>query len=297
MDRAGTRVDSLVELAPRKEEVLPHKRRFHFGSEFAVERTELHNECEVEFRWSGPQHYIALHDMKMLDGETLLDGRTARHHDLRSRLSFVPRDCEISGWSKFVRKNNSYVAVSVADSLLTEIDGVDANPSFRPLLYFVDDSLRTTLQKLDRLLKQSGGLDIEYCEVLALTCALELNRCQRIKPLEDPALRRFAPHQLSLIQEYILAHLSEPILLMDLAKLLSVSRFHFVRMFKESVGSTPYQYVMRCRIDRAQTLLRSSSDPMSIIGAACGFRTAQQFSTAFRKMVGTSPTQFRRSVL
>jgi len=108
---------------------------------------------------------------------------------------------------------------------------------------------------------------------------------------------RLPPHKLSASTDYMLEHLSEDITLEQLASLVGLSTYHFCRAFKESVGATPYQWLITRRMERAQCLL--SSNAMSVIDVALetGFNNPSHFATSFRKTVGMSPTAFQRSVL
>ena len=110
------------------------------------------------------------------------------------------------------------------------------------------------------------------------------------------ALRRgvMAPWQARCIQGYIAANLHGTIRVMDLVRVVQFSPHRFDRVFKESFGCTPHQYVMRRRIERAQKLLLMSNDPLSRIAAECGFVNQSHLSNLFRKIVGETPGKWRR---
>jgi AraC family transcriptional regulator len=106
--------------------------------------------------------------------------------------------------------------------------------------------------------------------------------------LTTPGLRR--------VLERIAARLGEDLSLGELASESGLSLYHFVRSFKESVGLSPHQYILRKRIDRAQRLLRESDLPLAAIAAQCGFRTQSSFTTAFRRVQRMTPRAFRRAI-
>jgi AraC family transcriptional regulator len=110
------------------------------------------------------------------------------------------------------------------------------------------------------------------------------------------ALRRnvMAPWQARCIQAYIAANLHGTIRVMDLIRVVQFSPNRFDSVFKETFGSTPHQYVMRRRIERAQSLLLMSNDPLSRIAAECGFVNQSHLSNLFRKVVGETPGKWRR---
>jgi AraC family transcriptional regulator len=103
-----------------------------------------------------------------------------------------------------------------------------------------------------------------------------------------------APWQARCIQGYIAANLQGTIRVMDLVRVLQFSPNRFDRVFKESFGCTPHQYVMRRRIERAQSLLLMSNDPLSQIAAECGFVNQSHLSNLFHRIVGETPGKWRR---
>ena len=96
--------------------------------------------------------------------------------------------------------------------------------------------------------------------------------------------------------DYMHAHLAEEVSLQDLAKVAYVSRFHLIRMFKQTYGETPYQRLTRLRIQRAQRLLATSDTPITQIALDCGSTNQAHFAAAFRRLVGLSPRAYRQRI-
>jgi AraC-like DNA-binding protein len=78
-----------------------------------------------------------------------------------------------------------------------------------------------------------------------------------------------------------------------LAEILSVSRSHLYRAFKEKYGKSPKEFIDDCRIDYAKNLLASSDEPISSVAYSSGFPDPLYFSASFKRRVGVSPSRFR----
>lgn len=99
--------------------------------------------------------------------------------------------------------------------------------------------------------------------------------------------------QLQTVFDYIHAHLYRDIALSDVAAVLNLSQYHFCRLFKQSTGKTPHQYLTGCRIDRAKQLLQTTQLTITEIAFAVGLTNHSSFTRLFRQYVNISPKEFR----
>ena len=97
------------------------------------------------------------------------------------------------------------------------------------------------------------------------------------------------------IEDYVHAHVSESISIDSLAELAELSPFHFARVFKQSTGMTPLQFVIRERMLQAQQLIRETSRSLIEIALEVGYTSPSHFAQVFRRTVGMAPTQFRNT--
>ena len=74
-----------------------------------------------------------------------------------------------------------------------------------------------------------------------------------------------------------------------------LSVYHFARAFRLSTGVSPLRYVMQRRVGRAQQLLAQTNMPLATIASAVGFFDQAHFSRQFRRLVGTTPSRYRRT--
>lgn len=86
---------------------------------------------------------------------------------------------------------------------------------------------------------------------------------------------------------------SEPLDVATLARHAGVSKYHFIRCFRSTYGTTPARYVMQRRIERAQDLLRSTNLSVTEVCLLVGFSSLGSFSSRFTEMVGMSPSAYQ----
>ena len=100
--------------------------------------------------------------------------------------------------------------------------------------------------------------------------------------------------QLNRVVEYIETHLAEKMMATDLADLIDVSVGQMTRKFKVSVGVPPFHYISRRRVELACTMMSTTRESLSQIAIACGMCDQAHFSRVFRRMIGMSPSAWRR---
>lgn len=105
-----------------------------------------------------------------------------------------------------------------------------------------------------------------------------------------------AAHQRRRLVEFIDAQLAEPLSLGQLARLCNLSEYHFARMFRQSFGLPPHQYVLARRLLRARQLLQSSSLALGEVALACGFASASHFAHRFGQTLNATPGQYRQAM-
>ncbi|MBP0607654.1 MULTISPECIES: helix-turn-helix domain-containing protein [Burkholderia] len=120
-----------------------------------------------------------------------------------------------------------------------------------------------------------------------------VSRFRRPETVTRQASSALGQTKLKRLDAYIDANLSKPIGLAELSAQLGLSEYYFCRKFKEATGISPYQYVLKKRVEFACTCL--SRDDMSIqdIAFASGFGDPVQFSKQFRRLQGIQPSVYR----
>jgi AraC family transcriptional regulator len=103
-----------------------------------------------------------------------------------------------------------------------------------------------------------------------------------------------ADWQVKRVTGYMREHLEEEIGLEELAALVSLSRFHFCTAFRKATGHTPHTWLVMQRIGEARRLLAMPELPVTEVALSVGYQTPSAFTAAFRKLVGVTPSEFRR---
>lgn len=102
------------------------------------------------------------------------------------------------------------------------------------------------------------------------------------------------PPRIKKAKRYIHDHLDDDLSLDDVANSVNWSAYYFSRMFKKATGLNFVDYVARVRIDQAKKLLLNPHLNVSEIAYEVGFQSITHFNRVFRKLTGTSPTDYRK---
>lgn len=220
-----------------------------------------------------------------------------RHTGLSSKgdLSIAPTGVLFfSQWEQ----QDHYLRIQLASSFVdqvaqTTINGsvaqVEVLPEFRARNPEIE---QISLMLLGEL--QNGGMAGQlYVESLTTVLAVSLLRHSATQPCITPYIGGLSQFQLLQVTDYIHDRLADEIQLADLAELLGLSQFHFSRLFKQSVGVPPYQYLLQQRVERAKQLLKMTDQSITEIALGCGFSSHSHLGKWFRHFVGMTPKAFR----
>lgn len=95
-------------------------------------------------------------------------------------------------------------------------------------------------------------------------------------------------------QTYIQIHLSDQLRVSDLAREFGLSTSHFSRLFRETVGMPPYEYVQTMRLGRAKELLMTTTLAIREIAFLVRYTNETAFTSAFTEKIGVSPRYYRK---
>ncbi|MEG4942590.1 AraC family transcriptional regulator [Microcoleus sp. F4-D5] len=194
-------------------------------------------------------------------------------------------------------RRNQIIYLNLKSELLTrqkiallKTDCVELIPHFAvqdPLIYQIGLSLKAELET-------NGSSSDIYVESAATFLAVHLlkNYSTRIYKIRD-YVGGLPQHKLRNAIDYIQENLSENISLEAIANHIDMSSYHFCRLFKQSTGFSPYQYVIQQRVERAKQLLLQGKMSLAEIAIACGFTHQSHLNRHFKRLTGVTPKTFQ----
>lgn len=133
-----------------------------------------------------------------------------------------------------------------------------------------------------------------YADSLANVLAVHLLRKYTTAGIQLPhRVGGLSGRKLREVTSFISENCARDLRLEELAGVAGMSTFHFAREFKKMTGASPHQYLMKVRIQRAQSLLKGSTIPLIEVGLQSGFTHQSHFTRLFRRFTGTTPQSYR----
>lgn len=191
-------------------------------------------------------------------------------------------------------------------SLTVHLSGYDVlfptTPSMRVALnkrqgLFLDkstlDTILPLLRKMEKEERQasaeSGWLMKSYFFELAIHISRYFTKLGQKKVVRSK--------EIEAAQNYMETHFSEDLKLADIARSSSLTQNHFLRVFEETVGTTPMAYLRRLRIRKSAELLAHSDKNITELAYEIGFPDSNNFARVFRQQMGLTPSQYRQRAL
>lgn len=116
---------------------------------------------------------------------------------------------------------------------------------------------------------------------------------------QSQSYRKAAPqHQRRIASaiRYMEENFREPVGLRELAEASHLSKYHFLRTFRQVTGNTPYQYLLSIRMRRVAIALATSNVSISQLAYEMGFGDLSTFNGQFRGFHGMNPSEFRKKM-
>lgn len=224
------------------------------------------------------------------------DGKAHTGLYRRGDISLVPANSPLfARWEDAenclqIRLTSEFVRSVARETLTQDCDRIQLQPEFQ--------SHNPQIESISLMLlseRQQGSLGSRlYTDSLANILAVSLLREYVTTKIRLPAYEGgLRPRQLRQVLDYIDAYLDKDIKLADLAQIIGMSQYHFSRLFKQSLGISPYQYLLHQRIERAKKLLKQTDRRITDIALDCGFNSHSHLSKQFQQLTGITPRAYR----
>ncbi len=193
----------------------------------------------------------------------------------------------------FLSKNDSYgfQCTSPTESISIEFLADTDMKSFT-----LDCSGNSKIKNLFQTIASRRNLDDKSNHFLSLSAMYELfneiDKLQQKKYKSSAEKNKLYP-AFTYIQEH---YADEVITNVALAKMCNLSERRFITLFKDIYGDTPNQYILHKKISLAETLLSSKIYSIKQISEMCGFSDIYYFSKAFKKIMNTTPSDYRKNI-
>lgn len=185
--------------------------------------------------------------------------------------------------------------ISMAPTLLERLTEVK-NFRFSDQVNINDTAIAGILSRVQEEIVKNNLSEKIYAESLVLTCVIHL-ACT----YSGHGKKIFAPKgklsagQLKQVIDYSHANIRTNISLTQLAGCANLSAFHFARLFRQTMGISPYQFVLQMKIGYAKQLIRQHNGSISEVAYLLNFTDQAHFSNAFKKITGSCPRQFQQT--
>jgi AraC family transcriptional regulator len=249
---------------------------------------------EHQGSWHVIAHCPAVEVSGERSGERWLDGKLKTEARNQGDIAVIPAGIsQRCNWNTLAQ----FTILAIAPTLLEQVgqdlvncDRIELIPHYMTeqdiLIQGIFSALRQELESG----KIGGYLLIDS---LKTTLAIHLlrNYCTA-----QPRLSRYtdglSKSKLQQVTEYINEHLHEEVKLIELAAIAQISPYHFLRLFKQSMGITPHQYILQRRIDKAKYLLEQRELSIAEIAFRVGFCDQSHLTRCFKRLLGMTPKQF-----
>ncbi|SDN72934.1 helix-turn-helix transcriptional regulator [Vreelandella arcis] len=155
-----------------------------------------------------------------------------------------------------------------------------------------DVRLRNAILELARLVTSHSGSCIDQENALYQV----IERTVQLGGVSQPNQVPTRPDALlGLAKEYIHAHLDVDLSLDDISQAAHLSKYHFLRLFRQHYGITPHQYVINCRINAARSALDQGAS-LTEVALRYGFADLSHFNRRFKRIYGMTPHKYQRDI-
>ena len=265
-------------------------------------RFSKHNSAELEFLM--PSHLIIFFP------EGMSGGCEWRNGDRAGKSSSMPPNTVLFNPAQdhlWLRKRTSQapcraLLLTIAPKVINRLSASNGDTGGVRLVQQIgvdDENVRRTLLAILEEIESPGWDSKFYAETLVTLLLSQLIRCASnlTGPRRKPYTKGGLPNwRLKRALELLEGDLREAPSMAELARHLELHPTSVCRAFKQSTGLPPHQYLLSRRIECAKEMMGDRTRSLTEIALDCGFSDSSQFSVVFKRIVGMTPREYRRSL-
>ena len=232
--------------------------------------------------------------------QSILSGRNCNILQSAGNVAVISAATALRSWYDEVEQDDIYLHLEPEFIKRVAAESADLNPDKVEIITSLD-SRNPVIESMarmafDELQRETDATATNlYADSIANLLAVQLLRqysSDRLPP-EKHYANGLTNRKLALVLDLIESDLSKDLSLKILADTVGLSEYHFLRMFKQSTGYTPHQYVISQRIERAGELLKKTDMSITEIAYLLGFSSSAHFTHHFRRKTGITPSELR----
>jgi len=249
--------------------------------------------------WEIPECSLSHHHLGLLlddwHGEQWIDGHHRKDHAPSGSFCIIPAKVPMA--SRWQGRSRAIV-LALDPALLHQVAHEVVDGDRIELQFSMNHAGDPFVAHIFHLLKADAeaGCPIGplYGDSLATALAAHLLKHHATFPPVLPTYSGKLPkYRLNAVMDYVESRLDQPISLWELAEVAGMSQYYFCRLFRQTLGITPLQYVRHKRIERAKQLLKERRLSILDVALQCGFTNPSHFTRQFYQSVGTTPKVYR----
>lgn len=241
-------------------------------------------------------HTLAINVGRPFRVDGRIDGRTVfgdMHPGAMKLIAAGPQ----SRWLWDAGRPIDMLHVSVSDDLLRQgaVElGAAKTPEIVTTVGFVDADLARLSYALAAEVHSSsrGSLVADALRIELIARLIQVHTSMR-GTAKSVTNQRMGLHAMRLLDDYIESNLAADMRIEDLAALAGMSRFHFARVFRATVGTTPHRYVLERRLERARSLLKTTEVAVRDVALTTGFADQSHLTRLIKRRFGVTPGVLR----
>lgn len=241
-------------------------------------KEEIHDEYNLIFTEQGSWGYRDKHGKQLITPKVIVFGKPDLLYS-SSHTKEVPDDCCFD-----IKFNEKFICNFFQSQNINQIQF-----SFTP----VTPKLLMLKERIKRII----DFDVNSIAIdeISANILYELFNNTNHKSLPPLPLAKKHKESIEAAKEFIQQHFHDNLSLQNIATTVGLSPYHFCRLFKKITDITPYQFLLKTRLQKAATLLLNTKSSVTDISYDAGFDNLSLFINSFRKRYGISPLQYRKN--